>query len=165
MDKEIERKFLIPGREFDGSPFAENLAGFPSIMITQVYLSESPCTRIRLISKDSPVLYDRSARLTVKGPGLISRTEIECEIPFQKAKKIVEEGLYNHLISKIRYQVGHWEVDQFLGKHDGFWMAEIELKSEDERFEKPDWLGREVSNDPRYTNLALARDGVPKEKR
>ena len=86
--------------------------------------------------------------------------EFEYDIPMEDAEQLftiaktetVEK--YRH---KIMYEGHCWEVDEFVGKNSGLVVAEIELKSEDEPFEKPEWIGEEVSNDKRYTNASLAR--------
>lgn len=149
MATEIERTFLVIESELPklGTP----------VHIEQAYLSDSPCTRIRLKTRDGCAV----AFFTVKGPGLVERAEIECEFPTDKAKLILSEGLWQCALAKNRYERGAWEIDEFLGEHEGLWLAEIELKSRKEQFDLPDWLGPEVSEDPRFSNLALARDGVP----
>jgi len=147
---EIERKFLVHVDELPDLG--------PSFAIEQAYLSEEPCVRIRTLTREGVTI----ARLTVKGPGLIERTEIEIDIETKKAQLILSEGLWNYALTKNRYRLGPWEVDEFTSaEHEGFWLAEIELKRKQDRFDLPAWLGPEVSEDPRFTNLALARDGVP----
>jgi adenylate cyclase len=104
---------------------------------------------------------DKKARLTVKGPPKgISRDEFEYDIPVEDARKMLD-FCGGHVVEKNRYieQVGDhtWEVDEFLGRNKGLWLAEIELSDEDEPFERPDWAVREVSEDKKYKNSYLAR--------
>ena len=91
-----------------------------------------------------------------------SRFEWEKEIPVQEAKallQLAEPGV----IDKTRYLIRNtdgvhiWEVDEFYGDNDGLLIAEIELSSEDEPFDRPAWLGEEVTGDARYYNSALSR--------
>ncbi len=149
MALEIERKYLVIG---DFKPFSaeEN-------RIVQGYLSSVPgrSVRVRLIGG--------RGYLTIKGPGNasgISRFEWEREIPSNEAEDLLtlcEPGM----IEKIRYRVpvgSHWyEVDEFLGHNTGLIIAEIELGHEDETFEKPSWLGREVTGEPEYYNSSLMK--------
>jgi adenylate cyclase len=88
----------------------------------------------------------------------ISRSEFEYDIPSSEATQLLQlcEG---PLIEKIRHLViigeHTWEIDEFSGDNQGLIIAEIELSSEDESFEKPAWLGKEVSDDARYYNSSL----------
>lgn len=140
---EIERKFLVIGVP----PLQEG------VEMVQAYLSKaSGCTvRVRLEG-------DRAV-LTVKGMTVgISRKEFEYVIPYEEAKEMIAmaEG---GTVEKTRYYHrcgGHlWEIDVFKGKNAGLVVAEIELFSEDEDFEKPSWVGEEVTSDRRYANAAL----------
>ena len=100
--------------------------------------------------------------MTIKGKGNSSgttRLEWETEIPLQDAEKLLticESGI----IEKIRHEVkvgNHiYEVDVFAGKNEGLIMAEVELSAENEAFEKPSWLGKEVTNDERFYNAYLS---------
>ena len=149
MAYEIERKFLVKG-EFRNE--AENV-----IRIIQGYLSSVPERTVRVRIKGT------RGFITVKGGGTISgvtRYEWEKEIPVAEAEdllKLCEPGL----IEKIRYEVriaDHvFEVDEFSGDNRGLIIAEIELKSEDELFERPVWLGDEVTGDRRYYNSVLKK--------
>jgi Uncharacterized protein conserved in bacteria len=145
---EIERKFLVEG---DFRPFAVR-----KIAIVQGYLCVNPgqaTVRVRLKGD--------SAYLTIKGPGNengFSRMEFEYEIPLEDGKELLK--LSKQLIEKERFliPVGNhtYEVDVFHGRHEGLVIAELELNSESESFEKPDWLGEEVTGDIRYYNAYLA---------
>jgi CYTH domain-containing protein len=152
MGNEIERKFLVRRdalpRELlrDGMHFAQG------------YLSSKPSVRVRLADATTP---RAKAWLTIKGPGLRSRREFEYEIPPSDAEELLR--LCSSQLSKTRYRVPAgkhvWEIDEFTGTHAGLWLAEIELAHEDEEFDRPLWLGDEVTEDPRYTNSALAAAG------
>ncbi len=147
---EIERKFLVLNDDFKNQAFAKN-------EIAQGYLSTNPEKTIRVRIKGN------DGYLTIKGSGNetgMSRFEWEKKIDVIEAKQLMnlcEKGA----ISKTRYEVkvgNHtFEVDEFYDENQGLIIAEIELESEDEIFEKPDWLGKEVSNDERYYNAYLSQ--------
>lgn len=147
---EIERKFLVqPGYLPPDFPSAGQ-------RMVQGYVPTSNQTAVRVrIAGDA-------AWLTLKTPRVsLSRREFEYEIPVEEAIDILEL-LCTHRVEKIRTLVEHqgdtWEVDVFSGRNEGLVLAEIELPAEDSSFESPDWLGAEVSFDPKYTNSALSRD-------
>lgn len=149
MSKEIERKFLVRG-DF------KSLA-FRSERITQGYLSSVPERTVRVRIKCN------EGFITIKGlsnASGLTRYEWEKEIPVDEARELLqlsEPGM----IDKTRYlvQVGKhvFEVDEFYGENEGLILAEIELQSEDEPFEKPEWLEKEVTGDPRYYNAMLSK--------
>lgn len=149
MSKEIERKFLVRG-DFKSQAFR-------SERITQGYLSSVPERTVRVRIKGN------EGFITIKGQSNASgltRYEWEKEIPVDEARELLqlsEPGM----IDKTRYlvQVGKhvFEVDEFYGENEGLILAEIELQSEDEPFEKPEWLGKEVTGDPRYYNAMLSK--------
>ncbi len=151
MAQEIERKFLVKNNSFKKD-------AFKSTRIVQGYLSSVPERTVRVRIKDD------KGYLTVKGLGNesgASRFEWEIEIPKQDVEnllKICEPGI----IDKTRYLVKNgdltFEVDEFYGDNEELVVAEIELKSEDQAFEKPDWLGEEVTGDPRYYNSMLMKN-------
>ena len=91
--------------------------------------------------------------MTIKGRGLIERHEFEYPIPPGDAVQLL--NLCATSLCKKRYRLGRWEVDHFADR--GLWLAEIELSRADEPFERPAWLREEVSDDPRYQNVNLAR--------
>lgn len=148
MATEIERKFLVTGH------FAE--AATSADRIVQGYLSSMPERTVRVRIRGE------QAFLTIKGgtTGGFSRSEFEYEIPVADAE-VMLSLCEPSVIDKVRHLVpfaGHvWEVDVFLGCNEGLVMAEIELKSEAESFEKPDWLGEEVTGLPRYFNGRLSK--------
>lgn len=146
MAQEIERKFLVVGEY-------KHLA-HTSYRLMQGYIASGRRTvRVRIS--------DERAWLTIKGPsknGGLSRYEWEKEIGKSEALELMElsEGA---LIDKRRYLVeyeGHtFEVDEFYGDNEGLMLAEVELKSEDEEFARPEWLGAEVTGIKRYYNSHL----------
>ena len=148
MASEIERKFLVRDEEWQRG------AG-PGATIRQGYIVASEAVSVRVrISGDQ-------AWLNIKGATLgVSRMEFEYPVPVADAGQILEALCIKPLIEKTRHLVdfgGHrWEIDVFEGENHGLVVAEIELDSESERFEKPPWAGEEVSMDPRYYNASLA---------
>ena len=157
--REIERKFLVHAERLPAAAIAQGER------LIQGYLSSSPAVRIRVaeptLNADGTETEPARAWLTIKGPGLVERAEFEYAISPADARAMLP--LAKTSIAKIRYRipaVRHtWEVDQFEGPHAGLWLAEIELGSADEAFDRPEWLGAEVSEDPRYANVALAQAG------
>mgnify|MGYP005842469681 CR=1 FL=1 len=148
---EIERKFLVLSNTFLGESFRHH-------KIVQGYLSSVPERTVRVRVKD------KNGFLTIKGKGNdcgMSRLEWEKEIPHNEAETLLSL-CENGVIDKVRYDVkkGHhvFEVDVFSGENEGLIIAEIELNSESETFEKPDWLGLEVTNDERYYNAYLSKN-------
>lgn len=146
MAREIERKFLVPGAGW--KPPA------PGILFRQGYLSTAKERTVRVR------LEGGRGVLTVKGLTRgISRAEFEYDIPAADAARMLDELCERPLIEKTRYRIAAgrhtWEVDEFHGDNDGLVLAEIELSSADEPFERPAWLGTEVSADPRYFNSNL----------
>lgn len=148
MAKEIERKFLVNG-DFKSE-------AFKSIRIIQGYLSSVPKRTVRVRVKGD------KGFITIKGIGNasgITRYEWEKEIPVEDVKELLlicEPGV----IDKTRYLVkaGEYtfEVDEFHGDNEGLIVAELELPDENAPFERPDWLGEEVTGDSRYYNAALS---------
>jgi adenylate cyclase len=148
MAIEIERKFLV--NKF----LWEKVKPPKGKEILQCYLfsSEEGSGRVRIKSG--------KGYLTVKGSSKgFSRAEFEYEIPKEDALALMNLFPYR-TIAKVRYElmVGGklWEVDEFIGRNKGLLVAEIELKHADESFEKPEWVGEEVSEDLKYTNSQLA---------
>jgi len=148
MAKEIERKFLVTGEFL-------HLA-VRQVEIVQGYLSVDPERIIRVRISDG-----NTAILSVKAPAIntnFSRHEWEFEIPVSEALEILKVCL-PEVISKTRYIIpfsGHkFEVDIFHGRNKGLIIAELELNDENEIFEKPDWLGEEVTGKPEFYNSNL----------
>jgi adenylate cyclase len=154
MANEIEKKFLVKS-EF------KHLAG-KSTRIVQGYLSSIPERTVRVRIKGD------KGFITIKGIGNASgasRYEWEKEIPTAEVEellKICEPGV----IDKTRYLIksgSHtFEVDEFYGENQGLVLAEIELSSEGESFERPDWLGNEVTGDARFYNSMLMKNPFTK---
>jgi adenylate cyclase len=145
---EIERKFLVKDQSWR--------EGATGQRVRQGYLSDAKSATVRV-----RVAGER-AWLTIKGPTSgITRLEFEYEIAANEAADMLNHLCRESIIDKTRYRVDHgghtWEVDWFHGANEGLVIAEIELASEDECFERPDWLGQEVSADPRYFNSRLSR--------
>ena len=150
MFQEIERKFLVKG---DFKPDA-----FQSIMITQGYLCKDNGITVRVRIKGD------KGFLTIKGKRTgISRFEWEKEISENEAFALLEQA-DSRRIAKTRHLVKNtdgkhvWEVDEFHGDNEGLVVAEIELRNENEPFDKPDWIGEEVTDDPRYYNSQLVKN-------
>ena len=147
---EIERKFLVLSSDFISE-------GFTKKRIVQAYLNSNPDRTVRVRIKGD------KGFITIKGKGNATgttRLEWEREIPLQDAEKLLticESGT----IDKVRHEVkvgNHiYEIDVFAGENEGLIMAEIELQSEEESFEKPSWLGEEVTNDERFYNAYLSK--------
>jgi adenylate cyclase len=144
MGVEIERKFLVQVEKLPKPlPQGDELE--------QGYLSTDPAVRVRLVERPDGM---RSAALTIKGRGLLKREEFEYGIPPEDAEQLLK--LCTKSLHKVRRELGAFVLDHFADR--GLWLAEIELASEDAPFEKPDWLGREVTGDPAYANTRLARN-------
>ncbi len=148
MNIEIERKFLVVGDDWkkQGTP----------VTIRQGYLSSHPDRVVRVR------IEGEAGTLTIKGrvEG-ISRGEWEYAIPLDEADALLNGPCERPLIEKTRTRIVHagltWEVDAFLGDNAGLVVAEVELQSEKQAFDRPQWLGQEVSDDPRYFNANLLR--------
>lgn len=147
MGIEIERKFLMNSEKWE---LLEKPAGE---FYRQGYLLTEPTKTIRVRQTSE------QGFLTIKGISFgATRKEFEYEIPLEEARELLDHFAVAEL-SKIRYKISignHvWEVDEFLGKNEGLIVAEIELTSEDEHFEIPDWIGREVTGEEKYYNSNL----------
>ena len=150
MAHEIERKFLVTG---DGW----NTQVSKHVDYRQGYLASDKSCSIRIRVSDT------RAHLNIKSATLgVERLEYEYEIPLGDAHEMLDRLSCGPLVEKTRYYVpqgGHtWEIDVFKGDNAGLIVAEIELARADEPFERPAWLGEEVSEDPRYYNVCLARN-------
>ena len=150
MAQEIEKKFLVKG-DFKAE-------AFKATRITQGYLSSVPERTVRVRVKGD------KGFITIKGIGNASgaaRFEWEKEIPVEDVKALLdlaEPGV----IDKTRYLVKAgeftFEVDEFYGDNEGLTVAEVELPDENAAFERPAWLGEEVTGDPRYYNSMLMKN-------
>ncbi len=149
MAQEIERKFLVINDRWralaTGEPYRQG------------YLATArpgQSVRVRIAGAQG--------YLTIKGPTQgLTRAEFEYAIPVSDAEEMLETLCDRPLIEKKRYRlpIGNlvWEIDEFTGENAGLIVAEVELLSEDQPFEKPDWLGREVSGEARYYNASLVK--------
>ncbi len=147
MGIEIERKFLVLDDRYKA-------AATKVEKMEQGYLGKLGRASVRIRR------HDDQATLNIKSATLgISRREYEYAVPLHDAQEMLEDLCDGAVIRKTRHHVPvgkHvYEVDEFDGANQGLVVAEIELTHEDEAFEKPDWLGAEVSEDPRYYNVAL----------
>jgi adenylate cyclase len=148
--QEIERKFLVIVSLL---PSLENWPATKRFEISQGYLVNEKDKSIRVRTKNE------KAFLTFKmGESALSRTEIEYEISAAEAQVLLTKWNAKTL-QKTRFLIENgshtWELDRFEGKLNGLWLAEIELKSEDEQFELPIWLGEEVTHNTRFLNANL----------
>jgi CYTH domain-containing protein len=146
MSREIERKYLVVG---DAWRFLGT-----ATEIRQGYLStvKERTVRVRVVGD--------AAYLTIKGITRgATRAEFEYPIPVSDADEMLDELCERPLIEKTRHVVVSagmvWEIDEFAGVNDGLTIAEVELEHEDQPFEIPDWVGDEVTADPRYFNANL----------
>lgn len=148
---EIERKYLVLSEDFKKEAFSKK-------RIKQGYLSSVPERTVRIRIKED------KAFLTIKGASNetgMSRFEWEKEIPVDEAEKLLllcEKGIIDKTRFEIKKGLHVYEVDEFYGENEGLIMAEIELKSEHDSFEKPTWLGDEVTNDKRFYNSYLSKN-------
>jgi adenylate cyclase len=145
MAKEIERKYLVGGEAWK--------ALGSGVFYRQGYLNSHRERVVRVRTMDG------KAALTVKGVAVgATRLEFEYEIPFADAEQMLEL-CEQPLIEKTRYRIDNagltWEIDEFHGANEGLVVAECELESEDQQIDKPDWVGEDVTGDPRYFNSNL----------
>jgi CYTH domain-containing protein len=148
MGREIERKYLVKSQEWKKDS--------KGILIKQGYLSTSlkRIVRVRIEGK--------KGFLTVKSMRSdILRDEFEYEIPYKDADYLLKNICIKPLIEKKRYKINFhgmtWEIDEFDGANKGLIIAEIELSSKSQQFEKPIWIGEEVTGEPKYLNVNLVK--------
>lgn len=151
MAQEIERKFLVKGDGYKAVAFDHS-------RITQGYIVSGGGRSVRVRIRG-----DRGY-LTIKGAsndGGLSRYEFETEVPLEDAREMMtlcEPGVIDKTRWLVKAADGHvFEVDEFYGDNEGLVMAEVELQSADEAFEKPDFIGKEVTGDRRFYNSHLRR--------
>jgi len=149
MATEIERKFLVKDSRYRA------LGNY--LYIRQGFLSteKERVVRVRI--------HGKKAFLTIKGIAKgFSRAEYEYKIPIADSKFMLDNLCIQPTIQKYRYNVNiegfTWEIDEFTGENEGLIIAEIELKSDDQQFTKPDWIGEEVTGDARYYNANLVKN-------
>ena len=153
MPVEIERKFLVIGEAWRGQGRV--------VRIRQGYLASSESLSVR-VRQAGPRGF-----LTVKGGSGLVRAEYEYEIPFEEAAEMLDRLCRRPLIEKQRHVLEldgiEWVVDEFEGDLAGLVLAEVELEHADQRVALLGWLGREVTDDPRYLNASLSQFGLPSE--
>jgi adenylate cyclase len=147
MGKEIERKFLIDQQKWD------KLSKPEGKLFRQGYLLTDQDKTIRVRATET------KGFLTIKGQTIgATRMEYEYEIPLAEATELLDNFSLSEL-SKTRYEIPFggklWEVDVFFGDNEGLIVAEIELESEDETFDLPDWISNEVTEEEKYYNSNL----------
>lgn len=148
MPQEIERKFLVKGESWRKPARGQRYR--------QGYLSTHPDRAVRVR------VGGEQAFLTIKGRTKgATRLEFEYAILLAEANDMLDALCERPLIDKTRYEIEYgglkWEVDEFHGENHGLVLAEVELEHEDQQIAKPDWLGEEVTHDPRYYNANLIK--------
>jgi CYTH domain-containing protein len=150
MSFEIERKFLVKSKDYQRESHKK-------FYVKQGFLNTNKHRTVRIR------ISDKNAFLTIKGvsdKSGVSRFEWEKEIPVKDAKQLLllcEKGIIEKNRYLIKYGNHIFEVDEFLEKNEGLIIAEIELSNENEVFEKPSWLGKEVTGDVKYYNSQLSK--------
>jgi len=148
MGIEIERKFLVTGdgwrSQAEGSIYRQGYIQTKGVATVRVRIA------------------DNQGFITIKGPAHgISRAEFEYPVPVADAEQMLATLCDRPLIEKTRYVLNYgaltWEIDEFHGDNNGLILAEVELMDVNQAIEPPDWLGEEVSDDPRYFNSNLAK--------
>ena len=146
MGKEIERKFLVKGDSWRAPAHGKRYR--------QGYLStvKERTVRVRVAGEQGYI--------TIKGITVgAARAEYEYEIPLADANQMLDTLCERPIVEKTRYRLPQdnivWEIDEFEGDNRGLIVAEVELKDEHQSYSKPDWLGEEVTGDPRYFNANL----------
>ena len=148
MAKEIERKYLVKldawKPQTEGTHFKQGYLNAQKERVVRVRIEGT------------------KAKLTIKGVTTgVTRSEFEYSIPVEDAALLLDNLCEQPLIDKHRHKELHhgktWEIDVFHGENQGLVVAEIELSSEDEKIVLPDWVGEEVSSDPRYFNSNLLK--------
>ena len=149
MAKEIERKFLVTSDAWRAEATGK--------LYCQGYLATAvrgQSVRVRIVGAHG--------YLTIKGPATgLSRAEFEYPIPMADAREMLTTLCRQPLIEKIRYRLPigpvTWEIDEFKGENAGLIVAEVEVVSEEQTVDLPDWIGEEVSGDPKYYNASLVQ--------
>ncbi|BAZ49487.1 adenylate cyclase [Nostoc sp. NIES-4103] len=148
MATEIERKFLVKGDSW------RKLAAGTVYRQGYIATQKTATVRVRIVGNQG--------YLTIKGPSVkYSRAEFEYTIPIEDAQEMLDTLCDRPLIEKIRYKVEWdnliWEIDEFDGVNKGLILAEVELTDEKQHIELPDWIDKEVSDDPKYFNSNLVK--------
>ncbi len=150
--EEIEYKFLVERAKMPPLPEGSRLR--------QGYLALGPTVRVR--TEEGPG-ETRKAYITIKGAGLVGRDEFEYDLPFEEATQLLKLSRWT-IVEKTRYRLPvqaapdlKWELDIFEGDNAGLVVCELEVPRRDYPFERPDWLGQDVTEDPAYKNAGLAQ--------
>lgn len=154
MAIEIEKKFLLKSDEWRHDAEGQKYV--------QGYINQEPGRTVRVR------ITEENSYLTIKGKpeeseGKLGAAKLEFEyiIPQADAEEMISKLCSGPIISKTRYRVPYkgfiWEIDEFYGENEGLILAEIELDQEDQPFEKPPWIGKEVTSDKRYYNARLSQ--------
>ncbi|MBP1874987.1 CYTH domain-containing protein [Ensifer adhaerens] len=156
MAKEIERKFLVAS---DG--WQEQADKGTQLRQAYVVTMDDRSVRVRIHG-------NKWARLTIKiGKSALVRNEYEYDVSMEDAKEMLTQAV-GVVIEKRRFRVPHkgftWEVDVYEGALKGLVVAEVEMKRETDLPALPEWLGREITGDRRYSNQSLATDGLVEEQ-
>ena len=153
MAREIERKFLL--KDQDWKALAHQKTHFAQGYLNDITdKSSKSSVRVRIEGD--------KANMNIKSLEIgLSRDEYEYEIPLEDGQRILATLATGPVIEKVRYlvKVGNhtWEIDEFFGENEGLIVAEVELQSEDEKFEIPSWAGREVTEEVRFYNISLSK--------
>ena len=147
MGIEIERKFLLRDDSWRNKVERQD-------KIQQGYLANSALASVRIR------VFGEQANINIKSRDLgVQRSEYEYPIPVEEARELLATLCDKRQIDKTRHYVSHaqhsWEIDEFHGDNQGLVVAELELKAKDESFSEPQWLGKEVTQEERYYNIAL----------
>jgi len=147
MAIEIERKFLVLGDSWKSEVVGEK-------KLVQGYLANQARASVRVR------IGGGKAHLNIKSLTLgVRRSEFEYEIPVADAEAMLANLVMGPCLEKTRYEVEHggrtWEIDVFHGANEGLVVAELELESEHQEFDRPAWAGEDVSDDPKYYNVCL----------
>lgn len=147
MKTEIERKFIVSGTAY------KDLGTYEHCMQGYIPSTNDPLVRIRMIGSKSFL----TMKSNING---LTRLEYEYQIPNQDAAELIKLFCKDSMVEKNRYIVVYkstiWEVDEFLGDNAGLVVAEVELDTEDQFFNKPDWIKEEISTNKKYYNYNLA---------
>ncbi|MEN3147745.1 CYTH domain-containing protein [Neorhizobium sp. IRAMC:178] len=155
MAKEIERKFLVKS---DG--WRSEVSSSSDFLQAYVASGDDRSVRVRIID-------GKRAKLTIKiGEHLFARDEFEYEIPLADAEEMAQNAI-GVVLEKTRHEVEHggytWEVDVYNGAYKGLIVAEVEVEEEGALPDIPDWIGREITGDWRYSNMVMATEDLSGE--
>lgn len=155
MAKEIERKFLVKNDDWRAK-----VSGSSEFLQAYIASGKDRSVRIRIMD-------GKRAKLTIKiGRQLFARDEFEYEIPLDEAQELAQSAL-GVVLEKTRYEVLHegytWEVDVYEGSYKGLVVAEVEIEDEKARPPIPEWIGREITGDRRYSNVVMATEDLSEE--